>query len=91
MVKVMERESLVGLRRAPHRSMVSRVLHSRAFHIFGFSGLAGTLIDADHIPTLLKISGIRPWHLEYGVYAGVVFCCALACLGGLLREEVLRK
>jgi hypothetical protein len=70
----------------------------RALCIFGISGLAGVLLDLDHIPIMFNplwaagTSLIRPephyWAL---LIVGLVFVCALAFICGLSAWLVLNK
>lgn len=64
-----------------------------AFHFGLYCGLAGVLVDADHLLTYYfpALFGDRPFHPTLFLIAGVVIVSVATRLGGLYIRMVLSK
>ena len=63
-----------------------------AFLVIICTGVAGVLVDLDHIPFILGLSGTpRLLHLYIAIASWIVLFCSLSYLLGLLCKCLLRK
>lgn len=70
----------------------------RAFRIIGACGLAGVLVDIDHIIAWAiryvsngeTVYSTRFLHTPILIGSGIVFCCCCACWGRLYLQYILR-
>ena len=62
-------------------------------YTFGVCGIAGILVDTDHLIKYLWCENCNPRFLHIPIFAvcGVMLCGAIAYIGGLVIQRLLKR
>lgn len=84
-------EASVRLRRKPNILSLGSLIRNRSFRVICLCGVAGVLVDLDHLLTLFWQWPSRPFHPAYGAVAFIILCCSVSHLRRLRNKTVLKE